>query len=357
MNSRYIVFSILTAALIGSVDANEIELLLLPVVDCYAATNQGAHTGIKVLHPRRRCVKDVIPSDFSSSVVYDTPVALLQVRNLSSQQIEIGDLLGNDWFVEIAATNVPIWTGLMHIGSCRAAWARHIRPHEILCLLIGRLRSEPIYKFRVGYVSGHLKGAGKSRETSSWPSNCKIVYSNWFLVGSNSTNSDGMGMQVEAPRLSLYRLENNLGYRAFEGVRNFSCKDDSSFVDLVVVLENDNDFPIQCQGFGTGAWKIEASGPTGRMISCKTLQESCAFDPMRYLCLKASERVAIPLFMNMSLDDYKRLDRVKIEYDSCSRHSDAELRFAEQCRDDAIKMNLSGMAAGDGDGIGQPIEL
>ena len=126
--------------------------------------------------------------------------------------------------------------------------------------------------------------------------------------------------------MSLYRLENSIV--KCDGVKKFDGKGAVGFVDMVALLENGNDFPIRFPGFGS--WRVAAYDSEGKVVFSGTLQKPCAPDDVY---LKARGRLAVPLYMDMCLDEFKRLDRVSVECSSGSRRCEAEFRFATQCRE------------------------
>ena len=326
MTGRLAALLVSLVASAGACGAAELELSLCPVKDIYAGACQGDRIGTKVLHPQRRGVKGAIPAKDYETYVYDDPVAMLQVRNLDeTNRVDVGCLLGNDWFVEFAPSNKPARTGLMIVGSDKGMFARAIRPRESLCLLIGRLKADPQYEFRVGYLKGSLNGAKEI--PGKWPFNFDIAYSNWLSVDALVQERREVGAQEAMPRLSLYRLENNIGNVKCDGVKKFDGKGAVGFVDMVALLENDNDSPIRFPGFG--AWKVAAYDPEGQVVFSGTFHKPCTSDDVY---LKAKGKLAVPLYMDMGLEEYKRLDRVRVECSSGSRRCEAEFRFAPRSR-------------------------
>lgn len=320
-------------SLVGSLGVcglDNLELKLFPVEDIYSACTQNGRLGVKVLHPRRNGVDDVIPSGGFKTYAYDYPVAALRVRNLDDvESVEIESVNGPAWLVEIATTNMSYRAPLMYHGSSLAAYVRNLQPNEAISLLVGRLTAEIEYKFRVGYFRGRRMNPDfDSSPRGSLEDN--FVYSNWFQVDSAVMNRQESTAQEAAPRLSLCRLENNIRDRQCSHVKMFDRMDHGNFVDLLLWIENEEDFPIRCSDIFSGDWKLmayNASWGEPRVIPlCCPLAHDKTYD----LRLCAKECLAVPLSINMSIEDFLQSWMFKIEYDCESQHSEAEMLFPPQ---------------------------
>ena len=334
-------------------NTDKIDLKLCPVVDVYSNSRQDDSTGIMVLHPRRRYIKDALQSKDFETYVYDKPIALLKVQNLDdAEQAEVGSLLGNDWFVEIATNSKPFRAGLMIAGSSRARYVRKLEPKENVCLLIGRLNAATNYKFRVGYLNDRIVERNAC-PGSGWQCNLGISYSNWLSLGPATTDMDDAGIQDEMPNISLCRIENNIGDKNCRGVKMFGREGAGKFVDVVLLLENKNVFPIKCSEFGTCYLKATVFGISGSVLHEETWSKACGHAFAQDLFLPARGCLAIPLFIDVGIKEYQQFCKIRVEYIGNSLHNEAELLYNAQCQDRKIHM-MDGQA----DGIsGQSVDL
>lgn len=158
----------------------DFALEILPIADCPVRQGADYSEGIMVLHPRRWEGDDVMPSPYSDSV-YDRPVAMLNVMNLSMiKDITVDYMHSVIWFIELSENGKLTKVPLMNGWSNRILVLRNIAPHGNICLLIGRLSKEPEYRFRVGYLKRLLKNPIGTDSESCYI--CDAVYSNWFTI-------------------------------------------------------------------------------------------------------------------------------------------------------------------------------
>lgn len=325
-------------------NVDKINLKLCPVVDVYSQSREDDCTGILVLHPQRRDVKDVLQSKDFETYVYDKPIALLKVQNLDDvEQAEVGSLLGNDWFVEIATNDKPFRAGLMITGSCRVRYVRKLEPKENICLLIGRLSAATNYKFRVGCLNDRIVERGAC-PGCVWPCNLDISYSNWLSVGSATMDMDDADIQDEVPNISLCSLENNIGDKNYRGVKMFCREGTGKFVDIVLLLENQNDFPIKSAGFDTSYLKATLCDMSGSVVHEETWPKACGRAVVQDLHLPAKGCLAIPLFVDIGIEEYQQLSKIRVEYIGNSWHKEAELLLNAQCQDKKILIKDGGRA-------------
>lgn len=324
--------------------AEEVELKLCPTVDS-GLTNGHENAGIRVLHPYRRGADDVVFHKEYTQYAYDRPVALLRVRNLHDKILEIGDLLGNDWFVELSINSKRSKSGLMLLGSSRARFIRKVQPRDTLCLLIGRLEAASKYDFRVGYVTG--KTADCSSHSAGWPFGRGIVYSNWLTVDSSSCRGADMKEEKGVPKISLHQLENNIASTNCSCVLNFGHKGNRQFVDLVVVMENQNEFPMRCPILNSEVLDITLYHSNGMVTYRRHIRRQDIHNDGNTIHLKAGSALAIPLSLDIALDEYRSLGGIKIEYDSGWGHGEAELRFDSQRECRGVESLSVGGAGGD----------
>ena len=319
-----------------AVYAGNVELRLLPVVDCYAETNCGIRSGIKVLHPKRRGVEDVVMADSSGAYVYDCPVALLEVRNLAHDRpCAIGDLWGPDWHVEIVTGEGAFRAKLMLFGGCYWPLSLLVRRHESVCLLIGRLCGWQEYKFRVGYVQGISRNLDRREDKADWPYDLAVVYSNWFSVRRSNHRCGADCVRDVAPKLSLCRLENNVNEKCV-GVGVFN--DDGLIVDMVALVENDNEFPIKMPIFSADSWTIRAYHSDGRASVLRPFCNSCRFANDSVERLNPREIVAVPVAIRIDAEEYSRLEKIVLRYEAGACQMESELRLDAKSRE-RVKMD------------------
>ncbi len=325
MKAKAFILCALIALNAVAVAADKIKMELRRVDGCSFNCGEERQTTVMVLTPRRHSDghrEGAIPSRKYPRDVYDKPVALLVVENLENHPIDLVDLNVTGWFVEIVVDKRSHKSGLMlPASSCPIGYVRRIPPCGKIALLVGRPCTQSKYEFRVGCHPDVLK-----RQNDSTDENRPFQYTNWLTVDAASKNEIAPMARDKPPKMSLLRLDNNLRNKNLDNVIRLDGRGMRNFVDCVVLLENENDFPIRVGGLNRDNWKIVTTARDGTKSICHPFPMSRDEDA-RTLLLGARETVVVPLTIEMDLADYKNLESLQMEYSANGEQAETIIYF------------------------------